>query len=130
MGTITKIYGPQDRNPDYARGERRWCTLRNASSQTTGSIVDRGAGTLWAVISNEVVASVVGLFDAVAGGTVDNTTQVVEAGTESPRGDKIGGAAGIPFDDGLQIIMYADGQDVTVLFSGGASTVSAKTFPS
>lgn len=113
---ITSHYGPEDRNPDFYRGEWQYAKLEGNGTEV---MVPRGMGLLGNVdIGVAAGGATAKFFDTPSGGTTDDTTEIatVDLGTTGYRqGIKVA------FSNGLTCIVSGGAAEFTVEFMGRAT---------
>jgi len=68
----TPLFGPTDRNPDYARNEHQYVRISGAQ---TVVVVASGGGMVHGVTVG-VAGTLLKLYDVATGGTTDDTTEI------------------------------------------------------
>lgn len=124
---LTVHYGPQDRNPDFFRGDMQYAKfVASGGSGGTEVMVAAGGGVLNSVeIGVAVASSTVEFFDTPSGGTADATTSIAKV-SMAATADAI--RPRLTFSKGLTAIVTTGGaSEFTVAFSGRAF-VNSHTF--
>lgn len=114
--SVTSHYGPEDRNPDFYRGEWQYADL---SGNGTEVMVSAGMGLLGNVEVGVAASSQTAKFyDTPSGGTTDATTLIatVDLGTTGYRQ-----GIHVAFSNGLTCIISGGSGEITVEFMGRAS---------
>lgn len=116
------VIGPTNRNPDYARGENQYARILGAQ---TAVLVPQGGGMIASIMVG-IAGTTAKFYDTPAGGTTDDTTQILTVDIDTPTVDSE--LPKVAFSKGLTVIVAGGATtDMTVSFRG-AQTVSTRFF--
>ena len=122
MAITTALFGPNERMPNYAKGEWSWLRVVGAGTQV---IVAGGAGVLGRVIIG-AAGTRAQFFDCVSGGTADDTTMILNLPINSLVVPDYTILA--PFDQGLTVITTGSSTDLTIFFNGRAARAATRAY--
>lgn len=122
MAITTQDYEPEDRNPDYARGEWQYCHIIGDGSAQCFD----GYGEFGDLINNIAVAGTVSVHDVATGGTADATNRIALYDTTALGPLKKAGPWIVR--RGLRVVTSAATNDITFQLRGRQIT-NVRTFP-